>query len=210
MKAIKLAGLTAACVAATLAAGCGEVARSGRAPVQLVIVALEGASGAQSDQFSNVLSSDVITIVRRQQGGQTVDFPTVFGDPGRVTFRLVLKDQGVPGSVASPSLLNAVTIDRYRVTYRRADGRNTPGVDVPFPFDSAMTFTVPPDGDVSGAFILVRNTAKSEAPLVALGSNRVIISTIADIMFWGRDQVGNEVVAVGSMGVFFGNFGDPE
>ena len=43
-----------------------------------------------------------------------------------------------------PTSNNAITVNRYRVTYRRSDGRNTPGVDVPYAFDGAVTFTVEP------------------------------------------------------------------
>jgi hypothetical protein len=112
--------------------------------------------------------------------------------------------------VASPSPLNAITINRYRIVYRRADGRNAPGVDVPFPFDSAMTFTVPADGEISAGFSLVRLTAKQESPLSALANSNVFIQTIADITFYGRDQAGNDVSVTGSIGISFGNFGDPE
>ena len=57
-------------------------------------------------------------------------------------------------------------------------------------------------------FPLVRNTAKEESPLVQLKTNGVIISTIADVTFYGRDQVGNDISATGSIGIAFGNFGD--
>jgi len=207
---MKLAVLTAACAAAGLAAGCGEVARSGRSPSQLVIVALEGSSGAEADAFGGTLSSDVVTLVERVDGTVTQRVPTIFGDSGRVTLRSILKDQGVPGNPAEPSPLNAVTINRYRVEYVRADGRNTVGVDVPFPFDSAATFTVPADGEVSAGFTLVRITAKQESPLAALANSSVFIQTIANVTFYGRDLAGNEVSITGSIGISFGNFGDPE
>jgi len=102
-----------------------------------------------------------------------------------------------------------VTINRYRVTFRRSDGRNTPGVDVPFPFDSAVTFTIAPGSSVTQPFELVRHVAKKEAPLGALAFSPVIISTVADITFFGRDQAGNELSVTGSIGVQFGNFADP-
>jgi hypothetical protein len=33
-----------------------------------------------------------------------------------------------------------------------------------------------------------------------------VLSTIADVTFYGRDQAGNDVTAVGSIGVNFGDF----
>jgi len=38
----------------------------------------------------------------------------------------------------------------------------------------------------------------------------VIISTIAEITFYGRDQTGRDVSVTAQMLVDFGNFGDPE
>jgi hypothetical protein len=94
------------------------------------------------------------------------------------------------------------------VSYRRADGRNTPGVDVPFGFDGAVTGTVPVGGTLTLSFVLVRNVAKEEPPLVQLVRSATIITTIADVTFFGRDQVGNDMSITGSIQVDFGNFGD--
>ena len=180
------------------AAGCGDVVRQDRSPVSLVIESLTGASGASGKvgTFTGTLQSDVLTIVD--------DSPTIFSDSGQVTMRFVMKD-----ILTTPSAVNAVTINRYRVTFRRSDGRNTPGVDVPFPFDSAVTFTIAPGGAVTQALELIRHVAKMEAPLAALQSSPVIISTVADITFFGHDLAGNELSASGSLGIQFGNFADP-
>ncbi|MGH9255448.1 MAG: hypothetical protein ACRD3C_12885, partial [Vicinamibacterales bacterium] len=110
----------------------------------------------------------------------------------------------------APTPVNSVTIMRYRVTFRRADGRNTPGVDVPYPFDSAGTFTVPPLGFATQSFELIRHVAKGEAPLGALVFNPVVISTIAEVTFFGRDQAGNDLSVTGTIGVQFGDFADPD
>jgi hypothetical protein len=123
---------------------------------------------------------------------------------------LILKDPGQPGTATTPSAINQVTITRYRVMYRRADGRNTPGIDVPFPFDSAVTFTVPAQGSVTAGFQLVRQTAKQEAPLATLAFNPDVIATLAEVTFFGRDQAGNDISATGMIGVDFGNFADPQ
>ena len=196
---------------ALAASGCGEYVREqGRSPSQVVILSLLAAPGSEPDEMGSNLISDVLT-GRTSPEPCTAESPcfTVFNDVGEVTMTIVLKDQGVSGITAAPSALNAVTIDRYRVVYRRTDGRNTPGVDVPFPFDGGTTFTVPASGTVTHGFELVRNTAKSEAPLRALVTNGVIIATIAEVTFFGRDLAGNAVQASGNIQVNFGNFGNP-
>ena len=183
---------------AGVAAGCGDLVRQDRSPVSLVIESLAGASGATggSGTFSGTLQSDVVTVID--------DRPTIVSDSGQVTMRFVMKD-----ILTTPSAVNAVTINRYRVTFRRSDGRNTPGVDVPFPFDSAVTFTIAPGGTVTQGFELIRHVAKMEAPLAALQTSPVVISTVADITFFGHDLAGNELSASGSLGIQFGNFADP-
>jgi hypothetical protein len=130
----------------------------------------------------------------------------VFSDLGQVRLSLTAKNQA---SATGPSDLNAVTITRYRVEFSRADGHNTPGVDVPYSFDSAMTFTVKPFESVTAGFELVRHVAKQEAPLLSLANSHNIVSTIAKITFYGTDQAGNVVSATASMGISFGNFADP-
>ncbi len=73
------------------------------------------------------------------------------------------KDIGPPtGTAPSPSPNNEVTINRYRVVFRRSDGRNTPGVDVPYGFDGAATGTIPSGGTLTLGFEIVRHVAKLE------------------------------------------------
>ena len=196
-----IVGVLAVASAALSVAGCGDFVQSSRSPSQLVIVALEGASGATPNEFGNTVSSDVVTIVNNRA--------TIFNDVGRVTLAMQLRDPGAPGVAATPTPINQVTITRYHVQYRRSDGRNTPGVDVPNAFDSAITVTVPADGTVRAGFDLVRNVAKEEAPLTTLRTGETFITTIAEVTFYGRDQAGNEVSATGSIGITFGNFADP-
>jgi hypothetical protein len=202
---------TLAVVAVTMtAAGCGDLATQGRSPAQLTIMSLSAASGAEPQDSGATLRSDVVTNVKKTVDGQQEDVPTIFNDIGTADFALIMKDPGPnPASPVPASALNSVTLTRYRVVYRRTDGHNTPGVDVPFPFDSAITFTVTSDGGSTG-FNLVRHSAKQEAPLASLAFNPDLISTIAEVTFYGRDQTGNDVSATGSIGIDFGNFGDPQ
>lgn len=198
--------------AALLTTACGEVARTGRSPGYLIIDVMEGAKGNKPDEFVGNMLSDVVTNVKVKVGDTEVLVPTVFNDLGRATFRIGLKSPGSAGQLTAASPLNAITITRYRVTFKRTDGRNTQGVDVPYAFDGGMTITVPENGTAQGVFDLVRHAAKEEAPLRALrqagGAN--LISTIADVTFYGADQAGNEVTVTGSMSVTFGDFGDPQ
>ncbi len=104
--------VTVACAAA---AGCGDVVRQGRAPVQLVITALQAAAGADPEEFGGTLLSDVLTFVERSVGGQQTQVATIFNDLGSVTMSLLLKDPGQPGTTVAPSAINQVTVTRYRV-----------------------------------------------------------------------------------------------
>jgi hypothetical protein len=196
-----LAGLGAVAISAA-AAGCGgEFVRDSRSPVRLVIEQL------QVGDRQNTLLSDVITLVRQPEPcTATSPCPTVRNDVAVVEMRVELRDQASPGS--APSALNAVTINRYRVKYRRADQNNIPGVDVPYDFDSAFTLTVPASGSQAGTFQIVRHSAKEEAPLAALRYTGDIISTIAEVTFYGTDQAGNEVSVSSFIGIDFGDFGD--
>lgn len=182
-------------------ASCGEVVRQGTGSSYLIVLSLEGASGAEPEEFGGTLLSDVITVVD--------DIPTFFNDVGRVTFRIGMKDPGGVGSPTEPSTANLITVNRYRVVFSRNDGRNTPGVDVPYPFEGAFTVTVTAD-DTTGGFTIVRNIAKREAPLAALRQNGVVLSTIAEVTFFGTDQTGRAVSAVARMSIDFANFGDPD
>jgi hypothetical protein len=200
MRLVAMFGLAAAGVS------CGDVVRQSRAPVLLVIDLLQGSAGNTTPgPFGSPLVSDVLTNVT-SPAPCTPQSPcaTVFNDLGQVVLRLVPKDVI---NTTSPSTNNAVTITRYRVVYRRTDGRNTQGVDVPYAFDGGVTGTVPPQGTATLAFELVRHTAKKESPLVQLIENPTIIATIAEITFYGQDQVGNDVSATGMLQVNFGNFG---
>ena len=206
----KLVKSVALLTLAALAASCGEFTREGRSPAIVVVRSLLVARGDTPDELSGNLLSDVRVLKTSPAPCSDVSpCPTIFNDVAEVQMSLIAKDPGVPGIASNPSNLNQVTINHYRVEFRRTDGRNTPGVDVPFPFESAMTFTVLSDGVASMGFEIVRHVAKEEAPLKALAVNGNIISTIARVTFYGRDQAGNDVSVTADVGVDFGDFADP-
>jgi hypothetical protein len=184
-------------------AACG-VTEQGRAPAVVRIDELAASSGAGSQSFGGYLHSDVVTMVKVNN----VDVPTRFDDVGRVSMSLVLKDPGSPGVANTPSELNTITITHYRVVYRRTDGRNVQGVDVPYAFDSGMTISIVGSSSVQQTFDIVRVSAKLEPPLLALASNGQTIDTIADVTFYGKDMHNNDVAVTASIGITFANFGD--
>jgi hypothetical protein len=204
-----LKALTALAVLTT-SVSCGDVVRQGRSSVFLVVNQLTAIRGGNDQaEESGTLLSDVLTNVTSPDPCKpTAPCPTVFNDMAKATFRISPKDIGSATASTSPSTNNEVTITHYRVDYRRADGRNRQGIDVPFGFDGAATGTVPSGGTLELAFELVRHNTKMESPLVQLIISKTIISTIADVTFFGRDQVGNEVSVTASILVEFGNFGD--
>jgi hypothetical protein len=167
-----------------------------------VVDLVEAASGADPGAMGGFLLSDVQTIVDGT--------PTIFNDVARATMHLLPKDAGNGTNALAPTAWNAVTINRYRITYTRADGRNTPGVDVPFPVDGAVTVTLSPSPTVV-SFEIVRHQQKLEQPLRSLAGfgGRVFISTIAEITFYGVDQVGNAAQAKATINVSFGDYADP-
>jgi hypothetical protein len=196
--------------AALIAAGvsCGDVSRTGRSPVYLVINSLTAApgGGAGAGVFTGTLHSDVQVIV--QAPAPPCPCPTIFSDSAQAILSLALKDIGTTTSPNTPTSNNQVTITRVHIEYVRADGRNTPGVDVPYAFDGAVTATVPATGTAQLGFEIVRHVAKEESPLVQLTNSASVITTICKVTFFGTDQVGNEVSVMGQIQIDFGNFGD--
>ncbi len=193
-------GLALTGVALLASVSCSKTVREGRASSYLVIERLQGAPGVDPKSMGATLASDVVT------NG------TIWEDPGKVTLSLALKDPGSIASPSEPSTMNFITLDRYHVSFSRADGRNTQGVDVPYAFDGAATGTVGKSA-LSIGFVLVRAQAKMEAPLLALrgfGGGSVLISTIAEVTFYGHDQAGNQAAVTGHISVNFADWGDPE
>lgn len=205
------AGLAAATIASL--AGCTAGQRAGDSPAYVIIQQLQAASGAQPDKLSNVLASDVVTLV----GTAPNQVPTIYADNGQVQLLLALKNTGLnsdpnnPGTATAPTTTNFITLTRYHVDFVRTDGRSQQGVDVPYSFDGAITATVT-DQVTTANFTLVRAQAKEEAPLKQLvaGGGAIQISTLATVTFYGADQAGHAVTVTGQISVNFADWGDPQ
>jgi hypothetical protein len=179
-------------------ASCHSNVTQGRGASYLVIDQLLASAPSkigQAGTFENILRSDVITN------------NTIFEDLGQVSMHIDLRDVTNP---TGPTSNNNITINHYRVEFRRTDGRNQQGVDVPYAFEGGITFTVTPSGSTAD-FALVRPQAKLEAPLIQLrnGGGALLISTLADVTFYGKDQTGTDATVTGTISVNFADWGDP-
>lgn len=185
-------GWLAAAGCAVALTSCADLARTGSGPAFLIIERVEAASGGGTT-FTSSLESDVLI------GGQAVR------DVGRAVIRVEMKNAL---STTAPTAISNVTINRYRVRYRRTDGQNREGIDVPYGFDGGTTQTITVGGSGTVQFDLVRAQSKLEPPLRTLsgGGGLLIISAIAEVTFYGRDQAGNEVSVSGTIDVRFADF----
>lgn len=175
------------------AAGCGgDMLRTGRSPVFLVVTAVAASNGDNANNYTSFLLSDV----RKDDG-------TVWNDNARVSLRVDAKNQSV-----TTTPLSAVTLTRYHVEFKRTDGRNVGGVDVPYGFDGTLTQTINAGGTGDAIFELVRHQAKRESPLTNMvtGGGLKNLDVIGEITIYGRDQNGNELMTTANIEIHFADF----
>ena len=196
-------GAAAVLAGAMLSSGCGEFVRQSQSPSQLVIVSLR----TPAFEFRELVGGSgvpgtIVAVPGFATGPLQSDVDPATRNSGQVVLRQILRDPGAPG----PTPVNDITVTEYEVRYRLPNGRNTPGVDVPYPIRGGLTFTIQGSGTATAEFDLVRLVAKDEAPLAALKKGLVILTVIADVTFYGRDQAGNTVSATGSVQIDFGDY----
>jgi len=146
---------------------------------------------------------------------------TVFSDV--ITNGGIINDNGVAEMVATPlnpsgtaqiTAYMDVLIDQIDVEFKRTDGRNTEGVDVPYKFSQPVSVLAAINKSVSVPFVLIRHVAKMEPPLVALQdipSREVVLQLIAVVTIHGKDLGGHRVAPVtGYISVWCANFADAE
>ncbi len=196
MKKTKIISMLMAVLAVAFAlTACNPIENETRSASMLVVVNLFGTDLEGND--SNFLESDVLY--------QTTETTTIYADHGIGRLGAQLLD---PLSITGPSHLNAITVDRYLVSYTRSDGRNVPGVDVPYPFEGQLSATIGVGQTLDVSLTLVRAAAKMEPPLVNLHEGRDVgvLTVHAQVDFFGRDQVGHAVKATGYLTIYFANY----
>ena len=183
-------------------AGCFKTQTEGNDTTNnfITVVSVEAIQGQGTTTTGDDLFSDIC-----DNSSETVC--VAFNDSALITLRGAPKDQGSPLST-----VNSVVFERYRVSYIRSDGRNVPGVDVPYSFDGATNFSVLADGTTSGrTLMVVRQQAKLETPLRNLRSDagapgNLILSVIAQIELFGRDGAGRAIKVTAFLNITFADF----
>lgn len=174
---------------------CNPIENTTRSNSLLIVVKITGYTfdGTAADY----LQSDVL----EESEGQAY----VTADSATASLRAELLD---PSAEAESSLYNAIYVTRYVVSYTRSDGRNTPGVDVPYSFEGALQAWIQIGQEEEIGFVIVREVAKAEPPLLDLHDAREegVLQVTAQIDFYGQDTATRQVKATGYLTIFFANY----
>jgi len=181
-----------------LLTSCNKVENHSRSASMLILESLvsQDTTGTQT----NFCQSDVLKV--SESGGGTV-----VADTAAATFRVQSLE---PAPILGASPYYDVMLERYTVSYTRTDGKNNPGVDVPYPFEGSISAVVPLGATTTVSFVLVREAAKLEAPLIRLVDlgAEVVLTATAKIDFYGHDLANNQVKATGYLTVYFANYAE--
>lgn len=179
-------------------AACNPLENDTLSMSQLIVESLTGSDLAGKE--ANYVMSDVLF-----QDPDTGD-TSIIADIAKATLAARMLD---PNPITGPSSYADVQLTRYTVTFYRADGKNMPGVDVPHPFEGSVTALIKIGIPNQVNFVIVRETAKQEAPLVSmlqLGTRAEAFTATARVDFYGHDLTGNAVKATGYISVTFANY----
>ena len=178
-------GAAAAVALALAVAGCSaDYVETSRAPVLLVVEAVNGGAPVLSD-------------VRGSGDNET----TVVNCQTEVDVSVRAKN---PNQATSP--VEDVRITRYDIVWRRSDGRGVEGVDVPYRTSGNITITVEADGDAQFPIDLVRHQAKLVPPLSNITGLQVV-TMFADVTLTGAVISGQAVSGQGTVQVTFADYG---
>jgi hypothetical protein len=189
----KLLSLSLLLTVAFLLNSCNPIEDDTKSSSLLIIESILGqdAEGAEA----NYLQSDVLKE------------DSVFADVAVANVRAATLD---PVPLLGASQYNDIMLTRYTVSYSRTDGKNTPGVDVPYPFEGSLSALIKVGSATSFGFVVVREVAKLELPLIRLadGGAEGVLTCTAKIDLYGHDLTNNNVKATGYLTVHFANYVD--
>lgn len=115
-----------------------------------------------------------------------------------------------PDPLFGTSQYNDIQVTRYVVTYIRSDGKNIQGLDVPYSFEGGLSVLVRIGQLANVRFVIVREVAKQEAPLLSLyqAYQGDVLNVTARVDFYGHDLANKKVKATGFLPVYFANYAD--
>ena len=179
------------------------------------------------DKINPEHASSSILLVHRINAytatGDTADFlesdvletamltPTVVSDIITATLEARLKAPETVGP--GPSYQNRIVLHSYDVRYTYVDSNLTPvpSPNVPADFSGEMSVALDIDSLVDVSFVIVREQAKTESPLVDV-TNQLIppgtLQVVATITFYGDDIAGNPVQATAYLTIYFAEYAD--
>jgi hypothetical protein len=184
----------------------------------IVVMLLSGCVAKENDSTSGsflVINSLTGNDLEGNEGSTTVFSDvdvagSIFNDNGVAEVTALIYD---PMQDADLSYYQNVVVDQIDVEFRRTDGRNVEGVDVPYRFTQPMNWLVAVDSTEEIPFMLIRHVAKMEAPLLALRevpSQEVVLQLVAKVTVYGKDLGGHRLAPVsGYLSVWCSNFADP-
>jgi hypothetical protein len=154
-----------------------------------------------SGNEANFLQSDVARV------DTTTGVSYVTADTATATLKASMLD---PKPALGASQYSDIIVTRYCVSYSRSDGKSVEGKDVPFSFEGSLSTLIKVNSTADISFVVVREVAKLEPPLVNLANSRDegVIQCTAKIDFYGHDVVNNTVKATGYLAIYFGNYID--
>lgn len=145
---------------------------------------------------ANFLQSDVLTSAN-----------SVTADTALVTLKAQMLN---PDPITGSSQYNSIMVTHYVVSYFRSDGKNTEGVDIPYSFEGYLSTLVEIDSIEELSFVLVREVAKLEPPLINLHEGRAdgVLQLRARVDFYGHDMANKTVTTTGYLSIYFANYVD--
>ncbi|MDH7511963.1 MAG: hypothetical protein QHH14_03330 [Clostridiales bacterium] len=172
---------------------CNPIEDDSRSGSLLIVESIRGQD--QEGNAADYLQSDVLKN------------DTVVADIATATLRAETLD---PNPFLGTSQYNDIIVNRYTVSYSRVDGKNTPGVDVPLPFEGSLSALIKVGSTTSISLVVVREVAKLEPPLVRLADGRAegVLQVVARIDFYGQDLAQRKVKATGYLTIYFSNYVD--
>jgi len=176
--------------------GCNALENATTSGSKLILISLTG-----NDLAGQVGSTIIFSDVAEANGGTINDNAVA-----EVTAALLDPFQ------EAGTFYQAIFVDQIDVEYSRSDGRNVPGVDVPFAFSQKVSVTIEISGTAEIPFVIVQHNAKSESPLSNLiyGQGGVL-KLEAKITIHGKDLGEHRIQpVVGHISIYCANYADEE